>query len=48
MGTTLSRPAAEHSDNYWNTVMDLNFDVRIILALEFGHVQILGEFLVLR
>jgi 2-deoxy-D-gluconate 3-dehydrogenase len=35
-GTILRRPAAEHPDDYWDRVLDVNLDSVFILAREFG------------
>jgi 2-deoxy-D-gluconate 3-dehydrogenase len=35
-GTIMRKPAAEHPDDYWDTVMALNLDAPFILAREFG------------
>lgn len=35
-GTILRKPAAEHPDEYWDTVMDVNLDAPFLLAREFG------------
>ncbi|MBO9635090.1 MAG: SDR family oxidoreductase [Chitinophagaceae bacterium] len=35
-GTIMRKPAAEHPDDYWDTVMDINLDAPFILAREFG------------
>ncbi|HVZ25274.1 MAG TPA: SDR family NAD(P)-dependent oxidoreductase, partial [Sediminibacterium sp.] len=35
-GTILRKPAAEHPDEYWDTVLSLNLDAPFILAREFG------------
>jgi 2-dehydro-3-deoxy-D-gluconate 5-dehydrogenase len=35
-GTVLRKPAAEHPDVYWDTVMAINLDAPFILAREFG------------
>lgn len=35
-GTILRKPAAEHPDNYWDTVMEVNLNAPFILAREFG------------
>lgn len=35
-GTILRAPAAEHSDEYWDKVIDVNLNAQFILAREFG------------
>lgn len=35
-GTIMRKPAAEHPDEYWDTVLSLNLDAPFILAREFG------------
>lgn len=35
-GTIMRKPAAEHPDDYWDTVMNINLDAQFILAREFG------------
>ena len=35
-GTILRKPAAEHPDEYWNRVIDINLNSQFILAREFG------------
>jgi 2-deoxy-D-gluconate 3-dehydrogenase len=35
-GTILRKPAAEHTDEYWDTVMEVNLNTPFILAREFG------------
>ena len=35
-GLTLRAPAAEHSDEYWDTVMNVNLNAPFILSREFG------------
>jgi 2-deoxy-D-gluconate 3-dehydrogenase len=35
-GTIMRKPAAEHPDEYWDTVLDINLDAPFILAREFG------------
>jgi 2-deoxy-D-gluconate 3-dehydrogenase len=35
-GTIMRAPAAEHSDEYWDRVMDINLDAPFILAREIG------------
>jgi 2-deoxy-D-gluconate 3-dehydrogenase len=35
-GTILRTPAAEHSDEYWDKVMEVNINSQFILAREFG------------
>ena len=35
-GTIMRAPAAEHSDEYWDKVMNINLDAQFILAREIG------------
>ncbi|MEM8945841.1 MAG: SDR family oxidoreductase [Planctomycetota bacterium] len=35
-GTILRRPAAEHPDEYWDQVMEVNLNAQFILSREFG------------
>jgi 2-deoxy-D-gluconate 3-dehydrogenase len=35
-GTILRKPAAEHPDDYWDTVIEVNLNAQFILAREFG------------
>lgn len=35
-GTILRKPAAEHPDEYWDQVLNINLDAQFILAREFG------------
>lgn len=35
-GTILRKPAAEHPDEYWDKVMDVNLNSQFVLAREFG------------
>ena len=35
-GTILRKPAAEHPDEYWDEVIDVNLNTQFILAREFG------------
>jgi 2-deoxy-D-gluconate 3-dehydrogenase len=35
-GTILRNPAAEHSDEYWDKVVDVNLNAQFILSREFG------------
>ena len=35
-GTSLRKPAAEHPDEYWDRVMDVNVNSQFVLAREFG------------
>jgi len=35
-GTILRKPAAEHSDEYWDEVLDVNLRAQFILSREFG------------
>ena len=35
-GTILRKPAAEHPDDYWDRVVDVNLNSQFILAREFG------------
>ena len=35
-GTILRKPAAEHPDEYWDTILEVNLSSQFILAREFG------------
>jgi 2-dehydro-3-deoxy-D-gluconate 5-dehydrogenase len=35
-GTILRKPAAEHPDEYWDTILEVNLSAQFILAREFG------------
>jgi len=35
-GTILRKPAAEHPDEYWDTVMEVNLNAQFVLSREFG------------
>ncbi|RYY49441.1 MAG: SDR family NAD(P)-dependent oxidoreductase [Chitinophagaceae bacterium] len=39
-GTIMRAPAAEHSDEYWDTVLNINLDAPFILAREIGKKMI--------
>jgi 2-deoxy-D-gluconate 3-dehydrogenase len=39
-GTIMRKPAAEHPDDYWDTVLSLNLDAPFILAREIGKKMI--------
>ena len=39
-GTILRKPAAEHPDEYWDRVMDININSQFVLAREFGRDMI--------
>lgn len=39
-GTIMRMPAAEHPDEYWDRVMEINLDSQFILAREFGRDMI--------
>ncbi|PVD50239.1 2-deoxy-D-gluconate 3-dehydrogenase [Terrimonas sp.] len=39
-GIILRKPAAEHSDEYWDKVLSVNLDAQFILAREFGKEMI--------
>lgn len=39
-GTILRAPAAEHSDEYWDTVMEVNLNAQFILSREIGRGMI--------
>ena len=41
-GTIMRKPAAEHPDEYWDTVMAINLDAPFILAREIGK-QMIGR-----
>jgi 2-deoxy-D-gluconate 3-dehydrogenase len=35
-GTVLRKPAAEHPDEYWDKIMEINLNAQFVLAREFG------------
>ena len=35
-GTVLRRPAAEHPDEFWDRIMEINLNAQFVLAREFG------------
>lgn len=39
-GNILRKPAAEHPDEYWDEIMEINLNAPFILAREFGQVMI--------
>ena len=39
-GTILRKPAAEHPDEYWDEVMEVNINAPFVLAREFGRTMI--------
>jgi 2-dehydro-3-deoxy-D-gluconate 5-dehydrogenase len=39
-GTILRKPAAEHPDEYWDEVMDVNLNSQFIISREFGKLMI--------
>ena len=39
-GTIMRKPAAEHPDEYWDAVMNINLDAQFILTREFGREMI--------
>lgn len=39
-GTILRKPAAEHPDEYWDEVMEVNINAPFVLAREFGGLMI--------
>ena len=39
-GTVLRKPAAEHPDEYWDKVLDVNLNAQFVLAREFGKKMI--------
>ena len=39
-GTTQRKPAAEHPDSYWDTVIEVNLNAQFILSREFGKEMI--------
>jgi 2-deoxy-D-gluconate 3-dehydrogenase len=40
-GTILRKPAAEHPDEYWDTILEVNLTAQFILAREFGKEMLL-------
>lgn len=39
-GTILRKPAAEHPDEYWDTIIEVNLNAQFILSREFGQMMI--------
>ncbi|WNJ18636.1 SDR family NAD(P)-dependent oxidoreductase [Pontibacter sp. G13] len=39
-GTILRKPAAEHPDEYWNKVIEVNLNAQFVLSREFGKAMI--------
>lgn len=39
-GTILRKPAAEHPDEYWDSVIEINLNAQFILSREFGKAMI--------
>lgn len=39
-GTILRAPAAEHSDEYWDSVLEVNLNAQFVLARELGKVML--------
>lgn len=39
-GTILRAPAAEHSDEYWDTVMEVNLNAQFVLSREIGKAML--------
>jgi 2-deoxy-D-gluconate 3-dehydrogenase len=39
-GTVLRKPAAEHPDEYWDTVIEVNLNAQFVLAREFGRAML--------
>jgi 2-deoxy-D-gluconate 3-dehydrogenase len=39
-GTILRKPAAEHPDEYWDTIIEVNLNAQFILAREFGKAMV--------
>jgi 2-dehydro-3-deoxy-D-gluconate 5-dehydrogenase len=39
-GTILRRPAVEHPDEYWDTIIEVNLNAQFILAREFGKAMV--------
>jgi 2-deoxy-D-gluconate 3-dehydrogenase len=39
-GTILRKPAAEHPDEYWDTVIEVNLNAQFVLAREFGKAML--------
>lgn len=42
-GTIMRKPAAEHPDEYWDKVLNVNLDAQFILSREFGRDMIARE-----
>jgi len=39
-GTVLRKPAAEHSDEYWDRILEIDLNAQFILAREFGRLML--------
>jgi 2-deoxy-D-gluconate 3-dehydrogenase len=39
-GTTLRKPAAEHPDDYWDNVIEVNLNAQFVLSREIGNMMI--------
>ncbi len=39
-GTILRKPAAEHSDEYWDTILEVNLNAQFILSREIGKAMV--------
>ena len=39
-GTILRKPAAEHPDEFWDTVLEVNLSAQFVLSREFGNDMI--------
>lgn len=42
-GTILRKPAAEHPDEYWDTILEVNLSAQFVLAREFGKDMVARE-----
>ncbi|MEM7119528.1 MAG: SDR family oxidoreductase [Chloroflexota bacterium] len=42
-GTILRKPAAEHSDAYWDAIIEVNLNAQFVLSREIGNMMIAAE-----
>ena len=42
-GTILRKPAAEHPDEYWDRVMEINLNAQFVLSREFGREMVSAD-----
>jgi len=43
-GSILRKPAAEHPDEYWDTIMDINLNAQFIITREIGKQMLLHQY----